>query len=131
MIGKITDRLPQTITTNAQQHIPIMTTPKELEKIVKGAANHWRIRILLLLESEEPISLGDIARKVEGHFKTISSHTRRLFESGLVAKRYRDQTVFHTLTPLGQKLLQQLKRLPKVRIRHSRPDRESRTKMRI
>ncbi len=78
---------------------------------MKGVANHWRFRILSLLESEAPLSLGDIAHKVEGHFKTISSHTRRLVESGLIEKRYRDQTVLHTLSPLGERLLRQIKNL--------------------
>lgn len=88
-----------------------MITPKKVEKVMKGVANHWRFRILSLLESEAPLSLGDIARKVEGHFKTISSHTLRLVESGLIEKRYRDQTVLHTLSPLGEKLLRQIKNL--------------------
>ena len=84
---------------------------KRLEKIIKGGANHWRLRILFLLGEEGSLSLTDISRTLRGHFKTISEHTRKLLESGLIEKRYREQTVFHSLTSLGVRSLGHFKKL--------------------
>ena len=84
---------------------------KRLEKIIKGGANHWRLRTLFLLEADGSLSLTDISRKLGGHFKTISEHTKKLLESGLIEKRYRERTVFHSLSGLGVQLLGYLKKL--------------------
>ena len=88
-----------------------MVNFKRLEKIVKGGANHWRLRILFLLEDEGGVSLMDIAKRLGGHFKTISEHTKKLSEGGLIEKRYRDRTVFHSLSALGAQFLGYLKKL--------------------
>lgn len=84
---------------------------KTLEKIMKGGANHWRLRILFLIAGEPGISLTAIAEQVSGHFKTISIHTKILVESGLVEKRYRNRTVLHSLSPLGEKFLTLAKKI--------------------
>lgn len=84
---------------------------KALEKIIKGGANHWRLKILFLIAGEPRISLTAIAEEVGGHFKTISIHTKILVESGLVEKRYQNRTVLHSLSPLGEKFLTLAKKI--------------------
>lgn len=83
---------------------------KTLEKVLKGAANHWRLKILFLLQAESNLSLTGISDKLEGNFKTISEHTKKLLESGLIEKRYRERTVLHSLTGLGKEFLNSIKK---------------------
>ena len=78
---------------------------KNLEKIMKGAANHWRLKILFLLDEEPGLSLFDIADKLNGNFKTISEHTRKLVQSDLIQKKYQFKTVLHSVSPLGRRIL--------------------------
>jgi DNA-binding MarR family transcriptional regulator len=80
-------------------------TSKQLERHFKGIANHRRIDILLLVKDFDGITLEDIAEKLQGNFKTISEHTRRLVQAGLLNKRYKGRTVAHSLSPYGQKLV--------------------------
>ncbi len=87
-----------------------MKTPKQLERYFKGVANHWRIEILLLIQHKPEITLAQIAYELSGNLKTISEHTRRLVEAGLVRKKYRGREVAHTLTPYGTKLSEFVKR---------------------
>lgn len=82
-----------------------MKTAKQLERYFKGAANHWRIAILLTVEKNSGISLEDIARKLEGDFKNISQHTRRLVQAGLLNKKYKGRRVEHSLSPYGRSFL--------------------------
>ena len=86
-----------------------MKTPKQLERYFKGAANHWRIAILLLVEKNEGITLEAIAEKLEGNFKTISQHTRSLVRAGLLNKKYIGRNVSHSLSPYGKKFVKFLK----------------------
>lgn len=78
-------------------------TPKQMERNLKGLANHWRLRILLLLSENGGLSLLSIADAVGGNFKTIAEHTRRLHIAGLIVKRYRGREVIHNLSPYGEK----------------------------
>lgn len=84
--------------------IPIqnMKTPKQLERYFKGAANHWRIAILLTVEKNEGITVEEIANELGGNFKTISQHTRSLVHAGLLNKKYRGRQVTHALSPYGK-----------------------------
>ena len=82
-----------------------MKTPKQLERYFKGAANHWRIAILISVEQNEGITLDGIAREVEGNFKTISQHTKSLVQAGLLNKKYQGQKVAHSLSPYGKSFL--------------------------
>lgn len=86
-----------------------MKTPKQLERYFKGAANHWRIAILLAVEAVEGIDVDGIARNLKGNFKTISAHTQRLVQAGLLNKKYRGRQVVHSLSPYGRAFLQFLK----------------------
>ena len=78
-------------------------TAKQMERCFKGVANHWRIEILLLVASRSGITLEDIAHEVGGNIKTISEHTRRLTQAGLLDKKYSGRTVAHTLSPYGRR----------------------------
>lgn len=82
-----------------------MKTPKQLERYFKGAANRWRIEILLLVNGEEGITLDQIAKTLNGNFKTISEHTRRLVQAGLLNKKYRGLQVMHSLSPYGKEFI--------------------------
>jgi len=77
-------------------------TAKQLERHFKGMANHHRIEILRLIAKNEGISLESIAGSLDCNFKTISEHTRKLVQAGLVDKKYYGRTVAHTLSPYGK-----------------------------
>jgi len=76
-----------------------------MERHFKGLANHWRIEILLLVGEHEGLALEEIATHLDGNFKTISEHTRRLVQAGLLIKAYRGRNVIHTLSPYGRRFL--------------------------
>ena len=75
---------------------------KQMERHLKGVANHWRIAILFLVANENGISVDGIAENLHGNFKTISEHIRRLTQAGLVDKKYKGTTVTHSLSPYGK-----------------------------
>lgn len=76
--------------------------PKQLERHFKGVANHWRLRILLLVADTGGISLDGIVVALDGNVKTIAEHTRRLYLAGLIDKKYLGRAVIHTLSPYGR-----------------------------
>jgi len=80
-------------------------TPKQLERYFKGAANHWRIAILLAVEKNEGIAVEEIAEELDADFKNISQHTHRLVRAGLLNKRYRGRQVAHSLSPFGRQFV--------------------------
>ena len=81
----------------------------QLERIVKGFANHRRIEILELLKREPELSVMDVSRKLEINFKTASEHIRRLAIAGLVMKRSDGFNVRHKVTDRGQSILKFLR----------------------
>lgn len=80
-------------------------TSQQLERHFKGIANHRRIDILFLVEKSDGITLDEIAERLQCNFKTISEHTRRLAQAGLLNKKYRGREVTHSLSPYGYKLI--------------------------
>lgn len=84
-------------------------TSRQLERHLKGVANHRRIEILITVALNDGISVDDIAQSLQCNFKTISEHTRRLVQAGLINKEYRGRTVIHSLSPYGLKIYQFLK----------------------
>jgi len=84
-------------------------TPKQIERHIKGIANHRRIEILFLVADEEGISVEGISSRLRCNFKTISEHVRRLTLAGLVEKRYEGNSVKHRLSPYGHTFLTFLK----------------------
>jgi len=82
-----------------------MKTPKQLERYFKGAANHWRIAILITVDKNKGIAVEELAVALHANIKTISQHTRSLVNAGLLNKRYRGRYVVHSLSPYGKAFL--------------------------
>ncbi len=80
-----------------------------MERHLKGMANHYRIEILLLIAANGGITLYNIAKTLEANEKTIGEHTRRLYQAGLINKKYRGKFVEHTLSPYGRMFVRFLK----------------------
>lgn len=83
---------------------------RHLERIFKGVANHWRVEIIFLIKKNPGITLEEIARKLDGNLRTISEHSRKLVNAGLVRKKYRGLFVEHTLSPYGEEMIEIFKR---------------------
>lgn len=79
-----------------------LKTSKQLERHFKGVANHRRISILMLVFKDEGITLEQIAESLDCNIKTISEHTRRLVQAGLLNKSYRGRKVEHSVSPYGK-----------------------------
>ncbi len=86
-----------------------MKTAKQMERHLKGVANHYRIEILLLIANRDRITLEDIVKEIGANEKTIGEHTRRLSQAGLINKKYRGKFVEHSLSPYGQTFVRFLK----------------------
>ncbi|HXK31435.1 MAG TPA: winged helix-turn-helix domain-containing protein [Candidatus Paceibacterota bacterium] len=84
-------------------------TPRQMERHLKGIANHRRIQILLLIAARNNLTLDDIVKAVDANEKTVGEHTRRLAQAGLVNKSYRGKFVEHTLSPYGRLFVKFLK----------------------
>lgn len=84
-------------------------TAKQMERHLKGIANHHRIEILLLVQKENGITLDDIIETLNANPKTIGEHTRRLHQAGLINKKYKGKFVEHTLSPYGKMFVSFLK----------------------
>ena len=84
-------------------------TAKQMERHLKGMANHYRIEILLLIAAREIITLEGIVESIGANEKTLGEHTRRLYQAGLVNKKYRGKFVEHTLSPYGKTFVRFLK----------------------
>ncbi len=76
-----------------------------MERHFKGIANHWRISVLLLVKKNPEITLDGIVSELDGNFKTISEHTRKLVQAGLLNKKYQGRNVTHSLSPYGDKVV--------------------------
>lgn len=77
-------------------------TAKQIERHIKGVANHRRIEILSLVADNYEITLEEIADKLKCNIKTTSEHTRRLVLAGLINKKYKGRSVLHSLSPYGK-----------------------------
>ncbi|HEY4525587.1 MAG TPA: ArsR family transcriptional regulator [Candidatus Paceibacterota bacterium] len=77
-------------------------TSKQMERHLKGMANHYRIEILLFLSNHNNATLENIINALEANPKTLGEHTRKLHIAGLVNKKYRGKFVEHTLSPYGK-----------------------------
>lgn len=82
---------------------------KQMERHLKGMANHYRIEILLLIAGQKALTLERIADILNANTKTIGEHTRRLFNAGLINKKYNGRFVEHTLSPYGANFARFLK----------------------
>ena len=76
-----------------------------MERYFKGAANHRRLDILRLIDRNDGITLEKIAEILDCNIKTVSEHTRRLVQAGLLNKKYRGREVEHSLSPYGKRFI--------------------------
>ena len=53
-------------------------TSKQLERHIKGVANHRRIDILFAIAQHNGLSLDEISEIIHCNFKTTSDHAKRL-----------------------------------------------------
>ena len=83
-------------------NMPKIKTAKQMERHLKGMANHHRIEILLFIADNDKATLDNIVTALGANEKTLGEHTRRLFVAGLINKRYRGKFVEHTLSPYGE-----------------------------
>jgi len=89
-------------------------TARQMERHLKGVANHRRIEILLLVAERGNITLGDIVESIGANQKTVGEHTRRLYIAGLIDKKYQGKFVNHSLSPYGKTFVQFLKSLQRA-----------------
>ena len=88
---------------------PRPMTPRQMERHLKGVANHRRIEILFLVAERNGITLDGICQATGGNAKTLSEHTKKLAQAGLLNKIYIGRGVAHSLSPYGRRFLKFLK----------------------
>ncbi|KKW47742.1 MAG: hypothetical protein UY99_C0024G0009 [Parcubacteria group bacterium GW2011_GWA1_59_11] len=91
-----------------------LKTSKQMERHLKGMANHYRIEILLVIAANEGITLENIIDITGANPKTIGEHARRLCVAGLVNKKYRGRFVEHALSPYGKTFVQFLRSFQRI-----------------
>lgn len=84
-------------------------TPQQIERHVKGVANYRRIEILFIIANNDAITLDGISQAVKGNVKTISEHTKKLSQAGLIRKYRQGRGVIHRLSPYGKTMHKFLK----------------------
>ena len=84
-------------------------TYRQLERVVKGFANHRRIEIMEIIKRKPELTVADISKELNVNFKTISAHINRLAIAGLVIKRYQGSSVHHKLTSRAEHILKFLR----------------------
>ena len=82
---------------------------KKFERIFKGVANHWRLKILFCINDNNQINLKDLTEKIKGQYQTISEHVRVLEHSGLIYKKYKGRFILHSISPYGTSILKFIK----------------------
>ena len=78
---------------------------RKVERVVKGFANHNRLKILELLNREPELSVADVSDKLKMGYENASDHIRKLALAGLVMKRNNGPSVLHKLTPRAESIL--------------------------
>lgn len=84
---------------------------RKVERMVKGFANHNRLRILELLDDEPELSVADITARLKMGYENAFDHIRKIAIAGLVMKRNSGPSVLHRLTTRGKSILMSCKKL--------------------
>ncbi len=92
-----------------------LKTAKQMERHLKGLANHYRIEILLLISDRGVVTFDQIVEKIEANPKTLHVHTMKLYNSGLINKDHKGRFVEHKLSPYGREVVNFLKSFQKVK----------------
>jgi len=82
-----------------------MKNAKQLERHFKGLSNHRRLDILFLVSKNPGVNVDKISERLNCNFATISAHTQKLVQAGLLEKKYIGRQVIHHLSPYGKKIL--------------------------
>lgn len=90
-----------------------LKTPKQIERHIKGVANHRRIEILLLIAGNDGITLDGVIYRCRANPKTIGEHVRRLNNAGLVDKNYSGRFIKLSLSPYGKIFINFIKEFQK------------------
>ncbi|MBI3638592.1 winged helix-turn-helix transcriptional regulator [Candidatus Wolfebacteria bacterium] len=80
-------------------------TYRQLERIIKGFANHRRLAILELLNKKSELSVAELSEELKINFKTISQHLQKMAATGLILKRSDGLSVRHRLTNRAKTIL--------------------------
>lgn len=91
-----------------------LKTAKQMERHLKGIANHYRIEVLLAIAKHGPMTLDAIISQLDANGKTIGEHTRRLYVAGLIQKKYVGKYAEHSLTPYGKTFVRFLKAFQRI-----------------
>jgi DNA-binding transcriptional ArsR family regulator len=83
----------------------VKKTNRQLERIVKGFANHRRLQILGLLGEQSELSVMEISEQLKTDFKNISAHIHKMAIAGLLVKRSDSKSIRHKLTNRGKNVL--------------------------
>lgn len=83
----------------------VQKTPLQMERHLKGVANHKRIKILMITADQEGITLDEICQQMKCNIKTISEHTKKLVQAGLLNKSRQGKGISHSLSPYGKRFL--------------------------
>ena len=86
-----------------------LKTAKQMERHLKGMANHYRIEILLLIEKQPKMTVEDVADCLNANIKTIGEHVRRLALAGLVDRKRLGHYSETELSPYGRSFVRFLK----------------------
>lgn len=86
-------------------------TYRQIERIVKGFANHRRLEILDLLKRQPELSVAEIADWLNIGYENASDHVRKMAIAGLVLKRNQGSMVRHKLTARAEAILVFCKKL--------------------
>ena len=84
---------------------------RKIERLIKGVANHNRLKILELLQKEPELSVSDISERLKIGYENASDHIRKMAIAGLLMKRNDGSNVRHKLTPRALSILVFCKRL--------------------
>ena len=78
---------------------------RSVERVVKGFANHNRLKILELLDQEPELSVEEVSKKLKIGYENASDHIRKMAITGLIMKRNDGPNVRHKLTPRAKSIL--------------------------
>lgn len=84
---------------------------RKIERIVKGFANHNRIKVLELLDNKPDLSVMEISEKLKVGYENTSDHIRKMAVAGLLMKKNSGPSVLHKLTPRAKSILMFCKKL--------------------
>jgi predicted transcriptional regulator len=83
---------------------PKTKTARQMERHIKGVANHRRIDILFLIAEHKGITVDVISGRLKCNMKTISAHILKLQQAGLIRKTNVGRAVSHDLSPYGKSI---------------------------